>query len=174
MMAGDWLDKTCTLVALIGGLLLLALIGVECVSVFGRSLPDLLGWTGVALHALSVPGDAEIARVLTTMALFSFLPYCQMRGGHIRVEVFSTYYPVAMNGVLDRLGSIAFAALAAVLAWRLMLGWLNKWTHSDASMVLQIPEAIPFGAAVFCTLLLLAAVVQNLLAPRRSMASTTH
>jgi hypothetical protein len=32
-------------------------------------------------------------------------------------------------------------------------------------MVIQIPEALPFGAAVLCTVLLLAAVLQNLWAP---------
>lgn len=165
MSVGERLDRLCTAVALCGGLLLVALIGVECVSVTGRSLPELLGWTGLKLHARSVPGDAEIARLLTTTALFSFLPYCQMRGGHIRVEVFSQYFSTAMNGVLDRLWSIAFAVLASVLAWRLLLGWLSKLTHGDTTMVLQLPEAAPFGAAVLCTLLLLAAVLQTLLTP---------
>ncbi len=162
MRTGGQLDRLCTLVALAGGLLLVALIGVECVSVVGRSLPDLLGWTGLGLHPRSVPGDAEIAQALTAAALFSFLPYCQMRGRHIRVEVFSQYLPARMTAVLDRLWSIVFAALAAVLAWRLMLGWLNKWTNGDTTMVLQIPEVLPFGAAVACTALLAAAVLHSL------------
>jgi TRAP-type C4-dicarboxylate transport system permease small subunit len=167
MRLGAALDRLCTLVALGGGLLLVALIGVECVSVIGRSLPELLGWTGLGLHPRSVPGDAEIAQALTATALFSFLPFCQMRGGHIRVEVFSQYFPVWLNAALDRVWTAAFAVLAAVLAWRLMLGWLNKWSHGDTTMVLRIPEVLPFGAAVAGTLLLLAAVLMSFSQPRR-------
>lgn len=174
MSLAERLDRLCTAVALLGGLMLAALVGVECISVTGRSLPELLAWTGLRSHPLSVPGDAEIARMLTTMALFSFLPYCQMRGGHIRVEVFSRYFSFAMNGVLDRLWSIVFAVLGSVLAWRLMLGWLNKWSHGDSTMVLQAPETVPFGAAVFCTLLLVAAVLQSLVTPRALLASSSH
>lgn len=174
MSLGERLDRLCTFVALCGGLMLAALVGVECVSVTGRSLPELLAWTGLTVHPLSVPGDAEIARMLTTMALFAFLPYCQMRGGHIRVEVFSRYFSNAMNGILDRLWSIFFAVLGSVLAWRLSLGWLNKWSNGDSTMVLQAPETVPFGAAVFCTLLLVAAVLQSLVTPRTSLTSSSH
>jgi len=174
MRVGERLDTLCTLVALAGGLLLLALIGVECVSVVGRSLPELLGWTGLGWRPRSVPGDAEIAQALTATSLFSFLPYCQMRAGHIRVEVFSTYFPEGLNAALDRLWSVVFAVLAAVLAWRLMLGWLNKWANGDSTMVLRIPEAVPFGAAVVCSLLLLAAIVQGVLARPVPVLSPAH
>ena len=165
MRTGARLNHLCTLVALAGGLLLVTLIGVECISVLGRSLPELVGWIGLGLHPRSVPGDAEIAQVLTATALFSFLPYCQMRGGHIRVDVFSEFFPNALVAVLDRLWGVMFAIIAAVLAWRLMLGWLNKWANGDTTMVLRIPEVLPFGVAVLCTLLLLAAIVQSLVAP---------
>ena len=75
---GSWLERLCTGVALAGALLLVTLIGLETVSVVGRSLPDLLGWTGLKLLPHAIPGDSEIAQAITAVALFSFLPYCQI------------------------------------------------------------------------------------------------
>ena len=153
---GIWLDRLCTGVAILGGSLLLALMLLETVSVLGRSLPELLAFTGIGVLAHPVPGDSEIAQSLTATALFSFLPYCQMRRGHIRVEVFSVGLPAHLSSLLDALWSVLFSILAATLAWRLALGWLNKFNHGDTSMVLHLPEAVPFGAAVLCSILLVA------------------
>jgi TRAP-type mannitol/chloroaromatic compound transport system permease small subunit len=153
------IDRLCTTVALAGAALLLALVVLETGSVVGRSLPELLSFTGLNLAPRALPGDNEIAQALTATALFSFLPYCQRRGGHIRVEVFSSWMPERLTKVLDAAWAALFAVLATLLAWRLLLGCLNKWSNGDTSMVLHIPEALPIGAATLCTMLLVVSVV---------------
>lgn len=145
---GSRLDRLCTALALAGGGLLCLVIGAQVVSVLGRSLPELLAWTGLAVRPRPLPGDDEISRALTAVALFAVLPYCQLRRAHIRIEIFSGWFPPTLNRRLDLLWSAAMAVLAGLMFWRLGLGFLAKLDNGGTSMVLAIPDWLPFGVAV--------------------------
>ena len=73
-------DRAVEIVALIGGVLLVALATMVVVSVTLRS--DLVGSAGV-------PGDFELVQMATAVAAFCFLPYCQLRRGNIFVDTFT-------------------------------------------------------------------------------------
>lgn len=156
---GHWLEATTRLLALAGGVLLLLMITLSTASILGRAGPELVAWTGVRTAPHPIPGDAEIAQVLTAMALFTFLPWCQMRRGHLSADAFTSWLGPSTRRGLDIAWGVVFALAAGILAWRLLLGLLAKIANRDESMVLRIPDAWPMGVAVACTFLLCLAVL---------------
>ena len=122
------LDRLCRAVAILGGVLL-ALAGlVTVVSVMGRYL-----------FISPIRGDIEIVANLTAMAVALFLPHCQLRRGNVIVDVFTERASRAVRALLDAVGSLALAVIAALLAWRLTVGAVDLRNYHDETMVLRLP-----------------------------------
>ena len=105
--------------AICGGLVLALLILLICISVVGRSLNGVLhGWIGTALPAVSawllqagvgpINGDFELVEAGVAFSIFSFLPLCQIFGGHASVDIFTSKLPRGVSRglqmVIDRNG----------------------------------------------------------------------
>lgn len=114
--------------AFVGGFVLLAVMGVTVVSVILRST---LG--------VPVPGDFELAAHGTAVAVFAFLPHCQVTGSHVAITAFTEKLPAVARSWLDGLASLLFAMIAAVLAWRAWVGVgeLRQW--GEVTMILGLP-----------------------------------
>lgn len=122
------LDRLCRWLAIAGGAMLAAAGLVTCVSVLRRYfLGD------------AIAGDVEIVTLLTAMAVSLFLPWCQLRKGNVIVDVFTERAGPRTRAALDALGSLALAAIAGLIAWRMALGGLDLRRAHDESMVLRIP-----------------------------------
>ena len=65
--------------ALLGGALLTLLTLLVVLSVIGRSL------SGMGLGP--VPGDYELVEVGVGIAIFFFMPWCYLQGGHATVDL---------------------------------------------------------------------------------------
>jgi TRAP-type C4-dicarboxylate transport system permease small subunit len=122
-----------TLLAALGGLLLLTAAGIVVASVLLRSLA--IG---------QVAGDFEIVQVATALAAFAFLPLCQARRGNIIVDTFTNQLPLAARRSLDALWDLVYAGVAAVMAWQLGRGAYDTIHSSTVSMIL----ALPYGWAI--------------------------
>lgn len=149
---GRWLAQGAGLLAGFGGLILLALAAMTVLSVLGRALPGLPG----------IAGDFELVEMGTAVAVFSFLPWCQLAGGQVSVDLVTARMGPRLDGALARLGHLALAAVALVLLWRLWLGFGEKlpfalgplrgalglgpapW-HTETSYELLIPVWIPYA-----------------------------
>ena len=135
------------IVAVVGGLVLVAAMLVTVASVtmarFGRP----------------ILGDTEIVSLAAGIAIALFLPYCQMRGSHVVVGIFTDRLPARAKATLEAVMAVAVAVVVAVLAWRLMQGGLDAYTRGRASMFLGLPQWWGFaGAAVGLGLWTLTAV----------------
>jgi len=146
--------------ALLGGVVLLGLIGLTCVSIMGRQLAGILNGTTMqqvapdwaqALLALGsgpVLGDYEVVELGMAIAIFCFLPYCHLTFGHARVDLFlsrSTGTPAR----LLRAGTEAlFTGALAVIAWRLTVGLVGRFDSGQTSYLLNVPLWQPYLAAV--------------------------
>lgn len=84
------------------------------VSVLGRA------FTGFGLSA--IPGDFELVEIGAAVAVFSFLPWCQLNRGHVTVDVFVRALPGAAERWFELIGNIAIAIIAFVIVWRLWMG----------------------------------------------------
>ena len=74
---------------MLGGLLLVAIMLVSSVSVIGRGLSQLLG-----AKVSGIPGDIEIVQLGCAVAVFAFLPLCQLKRANVLVGAFTKNLPV--------------------------------------------------------------------------------
>ena len=129
-------DQAVKGIALLGGVLLIALSVVVVISVTLRS--DLVGGAGV-------PGDFELVQMATALAAFCFLPWCQLRRGNIFVDTFTLKLPVVWQRRIDAGWDIVYALVMALVAWRLSVGAAAAFSTGENTMVLQIPSYLPIG-----------------------------
>jgi len=115
------------LAALIGGALLLAAAIVTCVSVT----------RGVFGHPIL--GDTEIVELCMGVAIALFLPWAEMRGAHVMVDVFTARLPARGIAWLDAAMRAAVALVATVLAVKIADGTYAQWDRERASMFLELP-----------------------------------
>jgi TRAP-type C4-dicarboxylate transport system permease small subunit len=85
-------------------------------------------------------GDSEIVELLGGITVFTFLPYCHLRGSNVIVDFFTQRLPERAQDWLDAAMNTVFAAVAVVLAWRLVEGGLTAFGRDKRSMFLQLPD----------------------------------
>jgi TRAP-type C4-dicarboxylate transport system permease small subunit len=148
------LDQLARLLALFGGALAVCLA--------------LLVSTSITLRALGlggVRGDFEFVQMGVALIVFAFMPLCQARRGNVMVDSFTTRLPPRFQAALDALWEVVFAAMMALIAWRLGAGALEAARSSTTTMVLLLPIAPAIGAcavlAGFTALIALAMAVMR-------------
>ena len=145
--------------AICGGLVLALLILLICISVVGRSLNGVLhGWTGTALPAVSawllqagvgpINGDFELVEVGVAFSIFSFLPLCQISGGHASVDIFTSKLPRGVNRGLQMVIDTVFALALIIMAYQLYKGMLSKLSYGDTTFLLQFPIWWAYAASL--------------------------
>jgi TRAP-type C4-dicarboxylate transport system permease small subunit len=125
---GRVLDRVSRLFAVCSGLMLIAMALMSVYSIVGRSL---LG--------KPVLGDYEMVQMMSAIAVTMALPFCQMVGGHVIVDFFTTRFSPRVNGVLDALAALLLAACAFAIAWRVAGATLELRRNHDATMLLNLP-----------------------------------
>jgi TRAP-type C4-dicarboxylate transport system permease small subunit len=149
------LEKTVTLWALLGGLILLAIVLVTVTNVGAFALDRVARLVGGTVSGL--PGYEDFVRLSMSAAALMLLPYCQLRRGHVSVDFFAAMMPRIVQGLLTRASLAAMAGLAIFLAYWMVLGMQE--THGDGALsrVLGWPEW-PFYLPGIASLLLWAGV----------------
>lgn len=151
--------------AVVGGLVLSALIILTFLSVLGRQIN---GWLhgdfvqglapGLAEFLLAtgvgpVNGDFELVEAGVAFAIFCFLPLCQITAGHASVDIFTTRLSEATNRVLRMLAELVFAGVLVMIAVQLYSGTLSKMRGCETffartcetTFLLQFPVWWAFG-----------------------------
>ena len=145
--------------AICGGLVLALLILLICISVVGRSLNGVLhGWIGTALPAVSawllqagvgpINGDFELVEAGVAFSIFSFLPLCQISGGHASVDIFTSKLPRGVNRGLQMVIDTVFAFALIIMAYQLYKGMLSKLSYGDTTFLLQFPIWWAYAASL--------------------------
>ncbi len=143
--------KLSRLMAYLGGLMLVALIFLTCLSVLGRSLngilhsdfmtafaPGLSSWflaTGVG----PINGDFELIEAGIAFSIFAFLPLCCLTGGHASVDIFTQMMSARTNRILRLITDIAFAVVLVVIAVQLFSGMQTKLRSGTTTFLLEFP-----------------------------------
>jgi TRAP-type C4-dicarboxylate transport system permease small subunit len=120
--------------AVFGGLLLTGGAVLTVVSVTGRYL-----------FAAPINGNVEMVELASAAAISCFLPYCQMKRGHVIVDFFTGFVSDRGKAALDTIAALLFAFCAGLIAWRLSLGGADMYRYNDQTMVLGIPTWISFA-----------------------------
>ncbi|MEO0913140.1 MAG: TRAP transporter small permease [Pseudomonadota bacterium] len=143
---GAWLRAVCRVWAIFGGCLLVAVALVTVASIIGRA--------GIPLGLGPVPGDFELVEAGAAVAVFCFLPWCQLHRGHVTVDILVDRFPPRLKAALTALGDVTLLLVSVVIAWRLWLGLGEKIAYQETTFILQMPVWYGFalgmpGAALF-------------------------
>lgn len=123
-----WLSTLCRIFAGIGGLTLLAMMLMTVASVTLR---------GVVGRPIS--GDFELVEMGSAIAIFCFLPWCQISGGNVLVDFFTQKTGPRVNHLLEALGDLLYLLIAALLLWRMWYGASEMREYGEQTMVLRLP-----------------------------------
>ncbi|MBA4799005.1 MAG: TRAP transporter small permease [Rhizobiales bacterium] len=145
----DRLERACHGLAaslvLFGGLCLVVACGLTVASILG----------GLTLRPL--PGEIELVEALCGLAVFAFLPYCQLKRGHVGVDILiSAFGPKAINWT-QLIGDIVIAVLIGLVTWRHAVGTMDKIGNGETTPLLLMP--VWWGFAVALALLVVNVIV---------------
>ena len=147
-------------VAMGGGLLLVAVVGMTVASVAGRYL-----------FGLPIPGDYELTELACGIAVFAFFPYCQATNANVVVGFFTSRLRPRYLTALDCVHGLAATAMAGLIAWRLLVGGIHKLKDGETTLFLEIPLHWAYFPALIAAGLLTAvcflAILRHLRALRR-------
>lgn len=162
--------------AILGGLVLTALVLLTVISVTGRALNGVmhLAWVEALAGPLAqslldaglgpITGDFELVEAGIAFTIFAFLPLTQISSAHATVDLFTSFMPVSVNRILMALWEVIFAAALIVIAWRLYEGMLGKMRYNETTFLLQFPVWWAFAAS------LVAAVVAAIVSTYTALA----
>ena len=115
-------------VAIAGGLVFVAMVVMEIVSIVGRKV---FSWT--------VPGDVELLQMGAAFASAAFFAYCHMVRGDVKVDFFTHNLGTRKVAALDALGSLLVGLFGALIAWRTAAGALGIKEVGETSAILGFP-----------------------------------
>ena len=86
-----------------------------------------------------LPGYEYFVSLTVSSAALMFVPLCQLKRGHIAIDVFTERLPVHLQRGLDRLWSAGIALLALFLAYWMTLGMMDVRADRGLSPVIGWP-----------------------------------
>jgi TRAP-type C4-dicarboxylate transport system permease small subunit len=99
-----------------------------------------------------LPGEIEVVEILCGLAVFAFLPYCQLKRGHVGVDILiSAFGPKAMNWT-QLIGDVVIAVLIGLVTWRHVVGTMDKFGNGETTPILLLP--VWWGFAIGAALLI--------------------
>ena len=148
-MLGKVVEALARLMAVLGGLVLSALILMVCASIAGRFLNGVLHDAPLAGTALAgwllshgigpVNGDFELVEAGMAFTIFAFLPITQLTGGHASVDILTARFGDMANRILSALWALLFAAILILIAWQLWQGTQAKMRYGETTYLIQFP-----------------------------------
>lgn len=149
------IQKAVTGWALAAGALLLIIVLVTTANVAAFSMDKVARILGGNVPGLF--GYEDFVHLAVGVAALMLMPYCQLRRGHIAVDLFSNLMSPDVQRALDKASLMAIVALTLFLAYWMALGMQETRSDGALSPVLGWPEW-PFYAPGIVSLLLWAAV----------------
>jgi TRAP-type C4-dicarboxylate transport system permease small subunit len=126
-----FMRRLAALLAVLGGLALIAVMLSTVTSVSGRALiPFGLG---------PIRGDFELVELGTGFAVFAFLPWVQINRQHASVEILTMHLGARANRMIDLAADILMAMTAILLAWKHWQGTLDKFAYGETTFIIQYP-----------------------------------
>lgn len=138
----DWLAKQ---FAKIGGIILLVLAVMTVLSVTGRAI-NAYGFG-------PIDGDFELIEHGTAFVVFCSLPYCQMRFGHVSVDVLARFFYYPLSWAIALISHVAMSVMAFIIARQLYYGLMDKYSWGETSFIIQFPVWWGYAASLPASIL---------------------
>ena len=137
--------------ALLGGFVLLGVVFMTSWSA-----------TSGVLFARPLPGDVELTEMLTAVAVFMFLPYCQLSGANVTADIFTSRAGPRTVAFLSLLSAVVALAFAVLLMERMYEGMADYREYVETTTILHIPIWYAYVPALASIALLIAASLGSL------------
>lgn len=144
--------------ALLGGCVLLLVVAVNMLSIIG------------SIFGAPFPGDFELTEVGVAIAVFAFLPYCQLVGANVSADIFTAGASRRVIAFFTMLGSLVALGFACLLIWRMYFGMLDQKEYDYTTTILQIPHWMAFVPILISLALLALAAFVTLLRDAKALS----
>jgi TRAP-type C4-dicarboxylate transport system permease small subunit len=108
-----------------------------------------------------LPGEYELAMHFVAVAIFSFLPYCQITGANVTVDVLTEGMGERGKALMAAFSSIFAIAFAGLLLRQMSLGLQDYLRYPEMTPILHMPLWTAFPPILFSLFLLLVASVMT-------------
>ncbi|ASP21173.1 tripartite ATP-independent periplasmic transporter, DctQ component [Antarctobacter heliothermus] len=148
------------IMALMGGVVLILLVLITCISILGRVVntalhsalmmsvaPGLATWL-IDAGVGAIRGSYELVEAGMAFCIFAFIPFCQVTMGHASVDIFTNALPTRANRLLELLISVLFAVALVTIAIQLNAGMLRKLSSGQTSLLLEFPVWWAYAASL--------------------------
>jgi C4-dicarboxylate transporter, DctQ subunit len=117
-----------SLLNLIGGGVIFAVVLLAVANILGRKLFDL-------------PVDGYIDWTEQSMAFFAFMgiAYCQRQGGHIRMDIFVGKLRGRVLWSFELMSTLIMFVMTLLLTYGSYVHFLRAWTNGDSSFDIELP-----------------------------------
>ena len=157
---GRILWRVARLCAIAGGLILAA-----------SAILTTLSIISAAAFTSRIHGEYELVSFGASLAIYLFLPWCQVVRGNVVVDFFLASAGHRLQEACDALGALLFFAISILLVWRMSVGGLELLSQGQATAVVKIPYWWNFPVILFCLGLLAAVTLHGVITNiRRALA----
>jgi len=144
--------------ALAGGIILL---GVALMTAWSAGTGWVLG--------RPLPGDFELTEIFVAVAIFAFLPYCQLTDANVTADLFTARAGPRTLAALAVLAALLALGIAILLTWRTWAGLIDYRKYVETTAILKIPIWTAYVPALVSLGLLVLACVLSLLESGRAL-----
>lgn len=114
--------------ALVGGAVLVGVVLVNAWSILAG-----------AMFNKPFPGDFELTEMGAGIAVFCFLPYCQLTGSNVSADIFTMRAGPRAVALMSLFAALIAVLFAALLLWRMSAGLMDYREYEEFTGILQIP-----------------------------------
>lgn len=136
--------------ALVGGLFLIGVVLVNAWSILSG-----------AIFNKPFAGDFELTEMGTAIAVFCFLPYCQLVGANVSADIFTMRAGPGAVAAMSLVAAVIALLFAGLLLWRMSAGLLDYREYEEYTGILQIPIWWAFVPILISLLLLVLAALMT-------------
>ncbi len=149
--------------ALLGGALIAALAVMTAASALSN-----------ILLARSFAADYELVKHFVAVAIFMFLPYCQLSGANVSVDIFTENMGDRAKSAMSLIASVLAILFALVLLRQMSIGMMSYMRYPEMTPVLHLPLWTAFPPMLVSSALLLVAAIVTAIDGWRGMRGLGH
>lgn len=142
------LRTTIRLWALVGGAIIAVLVLMTTASAISNLVLDR-----------PIPGDYELTKHFIAIAIFTFLPYCQLTGANVTVDIFTEGMGRRAKSAMAAFSAVFAIVFAIVLLRQMSLGFDDYIRYPETTATLGLPLWTAFPPILLSLALLLVAAL---------------
>ena len=108
-------------------------------------------------------GDYEVTQHFIAIAVFCFLPFCQLTGANVSVDIFTENASERAKAAMLAFSSLFAIVFSIIMLRQMSLGFVSYIQYPETTATLHIPLWTAFPPALLSLALLFAAAVITLI-----------